>query len=62
MSSQLNGMEMHVERRKTCNQGTVPKHFHPAAGTDDHLNNHMSLLMFLIWVVDGNACSQSKSS
>ena len=28
-----NGMEMHIERRKTCDQGTVPKHFHPAAGT-----------------------------
>ena len=25
-----NGMEMHIERRKTCDQGTVPKHFHPA--------------------------------
>ena len=41
------GMEMHVERRKTCNQGTVPKHFHPAAGT-------------LVYVLDG--VSQSKSS
>ena len=41
------GMEMHVERRKTCNQGTVPKHFHPAAGT-------------LVYVLDGT--SQSKSS
>ncbi len=40
-------MEMHVERRKTCNQGTVPKHFHPAAGT-------------LVYVLDG--VSQSKSS
>ena len=42
-----NGMEMHIERRKTCNQGTVPKHFHPAAGT-------------LVYVLDG--LSQSKSS
>ena len=41
------GMKMHVERRKTCNQGTVPKHFHPAAGT-------------LVYVLDG--VSQSKSS
>ena len=41
------GMEMHVERRKTCNQGTVPKHFHPAAGT-------------LVYVLDG--VSQSKST
>ena len=42
-----NGMEMHIERRKTCDQGTVPKHFHPAAGT-------------LVYVLDGT--SQSKSS
>ena len=42
-----NGMDMHVERRKTCNQGTVAKHFHPAAGT-------------LVYVLDGK--SQSKSS
>ena len=42
-----NGMDMHVERRKTCNQGTVAKHFHPAAGT-------------LVYVLDGE--SQSKSS
>ena len=28
-----NGMDMHIERRKTCNQGAVAKHFHPAAGT-----------------------------
>ena len=42
-----NGMEMHIERRKTCNQGTVPKHFHPAAGT-------------LVYVLDG--VSQSKST
>ena len=42
-----NGMDLHVERRKTCNQGTVPKHFHPAAGT-------------LVYVLDGK--SQSKST
>lgn len=42
-----NGMDMHVERRKTCNQGTVAKHFHPAAGT-------------LVYVLGGQ--SQSKSS
>ena len=42
-----NGMVMHVERRKTCNQGAVAKHFHPAAGT-------------LVYVLDGN--SQSKST
>ena len=42
-----NGMEMHIERRKTCDQGTVPKHFHPAAGT-------------LVYVLEG--LSQSKSS
>ena len=42
-----NGLEMHIERRKTCNQETVPKHFHPAAGT-------------LVYVLDGK--SQSKSS
>ena len=42
-----NGMDMHVERRKTCSQGTVAKHFHPAAGT-------------LVYVLDGK--SQSKSS
>ena len=42
-----NGMEMHIERRKTCDQGTVPKHFHPAAGT-------------LVYVIEG--LSQSKSS
>ena len=42
-----NGMDLHVERRKTCNQGTVPKHFHPAAGT-------------LVYVLDG--VSQSKST
>ena len=42
-----NGMEMYIERRKTCDQGTVPKHFHPAAGT-------------LVYVLDG--LSQSKSS
>ena len=28
-----NGMDMHVERRKTCSQGPAAKHFHPAAGT-----------------------------
>ena len=37
----------HIERRKTCNQGTVAKHFHPAPGT-------------LVYVLDGK--SQSKSS
>ena len=42
-----NGMVMHVERRKTCNQGAVAKHFHPAAGT-------------LVYVLDGK--SQSKST
>ena len=42
-----NGMEMHVERRKTCDQDVVPKHFHPASGT-------------LVYVLDG--LSQSKSS
>ena len=42
-----NGMVMHVERRKTCNQGVVAKHFHPAAGT-------------LVYVLDGE--SQSKST
>ena len=42
-----NGMDMHVERRKTCSQGTVAKHFHPAAGT-------------LVYVLDGT--SQSKST
>ena len=42
-----NGMEMHIERRKTCDPGTVPKHFHPAAGT-------------LVYVLEG--LSQSKSS
>ena len=42
-----NGMDMIVERRKTCNQGTVAKHFHPAAGT-------------LVFVLDGE--SQSKST
>ena len=42
-----NGMEMHIERRKTCDQGTVPKHFHPASGT-------------LVYVLEG--LSQSKSS
>ena len=42
-----NGMDMHIERRKTCNQGAVAKHFHPAAGT-------------LVYVLDGK--SQSKSS
>ena len=42
-----NGMEMYIERRKTCDQGTVPKHFHPAAGT-------------LVYVLKG--LSQSKSS
>ena len=42
-----NGMDMYVERRKTCSQGTVAKHFHPAAGT-------------LVYVLDG--MSQSKSS
>ena len=41
------GLDMHVERRKTCSQGTVAKHFHPAAGT-------------LVFVLDGK--SQSKSS
>ena len=41
------GMVMHVERRKTCNQGVVAKHFHPAAGT-------------LVYVLDGK--SQSKST
>ena len=42
-----NGMEMHVERRNSCNQDGTPKHFHPAAGT-------------LVYVLDG--VSQSKSS
>ena len=42
-----NGMDMHVERRKTCSQGTVAKHFHPAAGT-------------LVYVLD--VTSQSKST
>ena len=42
-----NGMDMHVERRITCSQGTVAKHFHPAAGT-------------LVYVLDGT--SQSKST
>ena len=42
-----NGMEMHIERRKTCDQGTVPKHFHPASG-------------ILVYVLEG--LSQSKSS
>ena len=42
-----NDMDMHIERRKTCNQGAVAKHFHPAAGT-------------LVYVLDGK--SQSKSS
>ena len=42
-----NGMDMIVERRKTCNQGGVAKHFHPAAGT-------------LVFVLDGE--SQSKST
>tara|TARA_B100000424_G_scaffold8386_1_gene6301 strand:- start:150 stop:566 length:417 start_codon:yes stop_codon:yes gene_type:complete len=42
-----NGMEMHVERRNSCNQDGTPKHFHPAAGT-------------LVYVLDGK--SQSKSS
>ena len=42
-----NGMVMHVERRKSCNEGGVAKHFHPAAGT-------------LVYVLDGQ--SQSKSS
>ena len=45
--SMSNGMEMHIERRKTCDQGTVPKHFHPASGT-------------LVYVLEG--LSQSKSS
>ena len=40
-------MDLHIERRKTCNQGAVAKHFHPAAGT-------------LVYVLDGK--SQSKSS
>ena len=35
MFEMSDGMVMHVERRKTCNQGTVAKHFHPAAGTLD---------------------------
>ena len=42
-----NGMVMHVEKRNSCNQDVVPKHFHPAAGT-------------LVYVLDGK--SQSKSS
>ena len=42
-----NGMEMHVERRNSCNQDGTPKHFQPAAGT-------------LVYVLDGT--SQSKSS
>ena len=42
-----NGMEMYIERRKTCDQATVPKHFHPAEGT-------------LVYVLEG--LSQSKSS
>ena len=47
MFEMSDGMVMHVERRKTCNQGTVAKHFHPAAGT-------------LVYVLDGK--SQSKST
>ena len=41
------GMELYVEKRSTCNAGSTPKHFHPAAGT-------------LVYVLDG--ISQSKSS
>ena len=41
------GMELFVEKRATCNAGTTPKHFHPAAGT-------------LVYVLDG--VSQSKST
>ena len=41
------GMELYVEKRATCNAGTTPKHFHPAAGT-------------LVYVLEG--LSQSKSS
>ena len=41
------GMELYVEKRATCNAGTTPKHFHPAAGT-------------LVYVLDG--VSQSKST
>ena len=41
------GMELYVEKRSTCNAGSTPKHFHPAAGT-------------LVYVLDG--VSQSKSS
>ena len=39
-----NGMEMHVERRNSCNQDGTPKHFHPAAGT-------------LVYVLDGKSQS-----
>ena len=39
-----NGMEMHVERRNSCNQDGTPKHFHPAAGT-------------LVYVLDGTSQS-----
>ena len=39
-----NDMDMHVERRKTCNQGAVAKHFHPAEGT-------------LVFVLDGKSQS-----
>ena len=41
------GMELYVEKRSTCNAGSTPKHFHPAAGT-------------LVYVLDG--VSQSKST
>ena len=40
-----NGMEMHIERRKTCDQGTVPKHFHPAAAVS---YTHLTLPTILL--------------
>ena len=40
-------MDLHIERRKTCNQNAVAKHFHPASGT-------------VVYVLDGK--SQSKST
>ena len=39
-----NGMVMHVERRKTCNQGDEAKHIHPAAGT-------------IVYILDGESQS-----
>ena len=43
MFEMSDGMVMHVERRKTCNQGTVAKHFHPAAGTLAVSYTHLTL-------------------